>query len=483
MSVKRVVACVVAPPAATGGLAPIMASVFVAVIGLAAAVGLYAAFEWRSLFADGVHYFMSLLVTHDFVLVEPARRTVQVLQQLPTLLALWLGVVNLSVLAVVYGLTLQLLPLVLTALCYPVLPPDEKPLFIFPLAHYLLGTMAASFAPIVEGPVAAGYFWLLLFLILFARRRSALAAIVALALPALFLHETTVLLMPILALASGLQAREEVSPGRRYLFLLLAPWFAAITVVQAGFIVYPRSVERRQAALMTARVLFGIGGLNGVNVPAVLAGVAVVASTLCYRATAPATASRVVWIFGLFCAVAVLATLTCGLSGYLLAPGLQFAARNLPVGVSAPLAALLLAVRNRSAALRLHPPLLVVLLILVVGQAGWHAIAVQYWSLFTVDFRSVLASHRGYVPWREALADVSPGSAKRMERLDWGSWPNAELSILLAPRGRVRAIIGTADDLYWQPFDPRKPDELPRAAQFDYAIYLRALPGGTQSDK
>ena len=300
---------------------PSVAAAFALVVGVAFAVSIYAAFAWRSLYADGFLYFTEIIVSRSFALTEPARLTVHILQQFPTVLALHLGVAHLETLVVIYGLSLQTLSLVLTVACYPVLPREQKPLFLFPLAHYLFGTMAAAFVPIVEGPVAAAYFWLLLFLVLFGRGRGVVIAVVCLAPPALYLHETTILLMPILSVAAAVRARAEASRPMRGLFWLLAGWFMVIAIVQAGFIIHPRSDERRRDVLMTTRVLFGIGNLNGANVPAVMSIAAVAAAAAIYRLRAKGRASWwVVLTFAAFGAALLVATLVRGESGRLFAP-------------------------------------------------------------------------------------------------------------------------------------------------------------------
>ncbi|HZT86736.1 MAG TPA: hypothetical protein VFA12_02125 [Stellaceae bacterium] len=432
--------------------------------------------EWRSLYADGFLYFVRVLEHQGFALLEPARRTVHVLQQLPVVAALRLGVTRLETLALIYGLSLQLLPLALTAGCYPLLPRRDKALFLLPLAQYLIGTMAASFAPIVEGPVAAGYFWLLLFLILFGRGRLALAASAVLALPALFLHETTVLLMPVLALVCARRGRGEEGAAARGVYWALALWFLAVAVVQAGYIVNPRSVERRHDVLTTARLLFGVGNLNGINVPAALAVAAVVAGLVACRRGDSRAAWRPVWLFAGLSLALVLATLAGGESTRLFTPGVQFAARNLSVIVSLPLAALLLWSLRAPAgrALWMRPQAAALVVLLGLGQAGWHAVGVHFWSSFAADFRAVLAGHRGYVRWPEVIADMTPRQADRARRLVW-SWVNPVASLVLSPGGHVTAIIGPVDERGWRPFDPADPDQLPRAPQFDYAAYVAAL--------
>ena len=69
---------------------------------------------------------------------------------------------------------------------------------------------------------------------------------------------------------------------------------------------------------------------------------------------------------------------------------------------------------------------------------------------------------------------LPPAQATRLQHLDW-SWTNPLMSIVLSPGGRIGTVIGPSNERGWAPFDPTQPDQLPRAPQFDYAAYLRAL--------
>ena len=453
---------------------PVVAAVLVSVF----LVDLYAALEWRSLFADGVNFFLNVLENNGFFFIEPARRTVHVLQELPTVAALRMGVSSVGTLAFVYGFTLQMLPLALIAACYPLLPRHDKPLFIFPLANFLLGSMPAAYVPIVGGPVAAGYFWLLLFLVLFGRRRGVVATCIILAVGAAALHETMVLLMPILAVAAMLRSRSETSTAPRKLFVALAVWFAAITIVPAWFIINPTVPEQRHDVLMTAFELFGIGGPNGINVPAVMAVAAVAAMILivCWPGRRGQIGWLTVLLVGAFCAILDILTLNDGEGSRLFLPVLQFAARNLAVMDAAPLAVLFLWVHRRPALREqwMQPPVAALVLVLALGQIGWQALGVVYWDRFVATFETILTANVGFVPWRQALASMTPRQRRGTDRLSWG-WTNGQVSIVLAPEGRVSTIIGVSDEDHWQPFDPIRPDQLPVAPQFNYARYLRAL--------
>jgi len=62
--------------------------------------------------------------------------------------------------------------------------------------------------------------------------------------------------------------------------------------------------------------------------------------------------------------------------------------------------------------------------------------------------------------------------------LDW-PWTDPLLSIVLAPGGRVGAIVAAPKSyLGWQPFDPARPNALPPVPGIDYSLYLDALAKG-----
>jgi hypothetical protein len=83
-----------------------------------------------------------------------------------------------------------LLPIVLCALCWPILPQERKSWVIFPLLGLLAGASASNFAAIGEGAIAASYLWPLLFLFLFRVEHLIFQIVfLLLCIPALLLHE------------------------------------------------------------------------------------------------------------------------------------------------------------------------------------------------------------------------------------------------------------------------------------------------------
>jgi hypothetical protein len=310
----------------------------------ALALGIYASLEMRGLYADGANFLLRIIETKDFAIIEPARTTVHILQQVPVVLAVRFDLVDVYAASVVYGLTLHLLPLALVAACYPILPEGQKGFFAFPLLHYLAGTMAAGFAPVTEGATAAAYFWLLLYLILFGTERwFGRLVTAALALPVVYAQEAMVFLAPILAMAAAWRAcREPSSVGKAWLWSLVV-WFLAVIAVQIGSILDPRDLANKQSFAKQMRHFLWLVDGPGLNVPAalgILAGLAslAVAISVMLRAARERLMNRLTWLliaaFGLASLGLVIAT---AIGEIPLMPRVQFAARNHPTLLSFPL--------------------------------------------------------------------------------------------------------------------------------------------------
>jgi hypothetical protein len=88
--------------------------------------GLYAAFSHRGLFADGSYYLVKVVQQQDFYVVFPPRKLVQALQQAPVIPLVWMTTLSLADLGKVHSLSMLLIPILLCALCWPILPPERK---------------------------------------------------------------------------------------------------------------------------------------------------------------------------------------------------------------------------------------------------------------------------------------------------------------------------------------------------------------------
>jgi hypothetical protein len=455
-----------------------------AILVAALLLNIYASLAQRGLYADGASRLLGIIEHGGFILFETARQSIGALEQGPTVLALKFGVVDLYGLGVIFGLTLQLLPLAFVAACYPALPRQHRILWIFPLVFYLVGAQTAAFAPIAEGATATAYFWLVLILVTCrAQGPHGYVALVALAAPALYAHEVMVLLAPVLAAAAGLRATRERTVPACLGFGLLAAWFLVVAAAQIEFTVHPRDLTNRTSFIADMVEFRFIADAHGLNVPTVLGLLALaVSSGLCLQQARwpgrrPLAAAIVVG-FGTLCAAAAVGPL---LSDLLFWPALQFAARYYCAFLSLPLggAFLICAVRPHFCAIWAKPPVLAVMVVLAVGQFGWQATGTYEWSRLIDGWRTVLSSHRGIIPWQEARRALRPllpatGNDPVAKWAVFG-WTFPSLSILLAPNGKVASIIAAPSNVGWQPFDPGEPAQLPRSPLLDFSAYRKAL--------
>ncbi len=446
-----------------------------AILAAALAVHLCAALLLRGFYGDGAYIFL-LIVRHGGELVrsEAPRAMTHIVQQLPTYLALKLGMRDLIGLAMLYSLTMELLPWLFVVACYFVLPKAQKSWFVFPLFTYLAGMLAAAFEPLAEAPAVTAYFWFLLFLIVFrARSLPGQLAVVAAALPALRSHEVMVFLAPILAGACVWRARDAGSRPGRILFAAMALWFALVAATQLWFTIFTDETANRASFIASTLALRFIAAPWGINVPTVLGLLAtlVALAVLGLRWRFPSRAGR--WIAaGLLCGfagIALGAVVMTTRRPYFFQPSLQFEARNYAAFLSVPLAGLFFAamMRSRLRSFWTQTPLVAVLAILAAGQLGWHLAGLQYWASFLDKFGAVLAAHRGPV----ALAEAE---AEGLAPLSW-PWTYPALSIDLAPDGKVAAMIVPPPDGSWQPFDPTDPAAVPRSRLFDTSVYRQVL--------
>ena len=443
-----------------------------------------AAANFMVLFLDGSYYLFGVINQGKYISIEPTSQTVQWLQQTPVLLALRFGLHDLEALMVVAGLANLLLPLLLTASCYWILPKTQKAFFIFPLLHYLVGALASWMPTVTDAPPAVAYFWMLFYLLLFRSGTgwSALLCVLV-ALPALYLHEAMSFLAPFLIMAALWRFRNATSRFLKAVFLLLSGWFAFIAYAQLTAILSPRDTGNRSgflSQLLEWRWIYWDGINSTVVLSMVAAGLMlwVFIDNLRYagREAAPmvlAVRRAAPWLLGgATVALWVLLWVDARAYGF----DAQFAARAQAAFVTVPLATLVLvSLGNPAIQQAWRDRLLVVLLaILGLGILGGHGIGLARWADYVRDFQALLQDRTGFIPFAEAAAAVPPERRADFQRRS-STWTNPTISYLLSPQRRVAAIVGNnPDTLRWEPFNPCDPIKLPKGG-FETTPYLEAI--------
>lgn len=416
-------------------------------LGALSVIQLWAGLALRGLYADGAYYAAQLLLRQSFIIIEPSRFTSQVLLQAPVVLAMRLGFDHPPAVALAFSLATNLMPLTLSLISVWVLPKAERAYGLFPIFVFLSASMSAAFASVADGPTAAAYAWLLLLLLLFGPLTwPRLAAILALSLGALRLHEAMAFLAPILAFACLWRCRETPAGWARGILLLSALLIVLGGAIAVRDVLHPRMIANR-ASFFRDLADFGWLATGPVVSMAALAGcLAVLALPLAFfggRAWRVGMAGLAL----LFLAVAVAAILEPA------APASAFAARNNACLLTAPAMILLLALRLRPMALPhpATPALLCALLALATATAD--AAATIGWTRYTGAMRQVLASGQGVIAWDSALASLPAPEADRFRRYAW-PWTTPLMSLWLAPDPATTPLIANPPGIVWQPFDP-----------------------------
>jgi hypothetical protein len=441
-----------------------LARIFWIAVALAGASAAYAISGARDLVYDGSFYLLGISAHGAFQLFEPGRVSVQLLQQGFAVSGAWLGIHDLWTLGRLFSLGASGWPIVLTALCWFVLPRAEKSWIVGPLLNLVLAIPVTSFIGVGEGVIASCLLWLAFLLAWFHIDRSwgALAAIVA-AIACAFSHESAILCLVLIAALAASQVR-NVRGFARAAAIVVAVVTAAGSLYMVRWIVFPRSATERSDFLVSL-----LGGFLGTprapNLSALASLAAAPAILLSQNRRLRAAAA------GLCLALlALLLLLLVAMPGDTIAPSRFFAARGLPVALTTLIAFvfLLMKWRGLSPAQFANPPLLAVLFGLCVFQPLAQAMMTENWNAYVQDLREVLGTRQGIVTHTDAMHTLdADGTRFRRELLE--SWSVEPLSIVLAPHGRVAAVVEPAPMARWTPYRLDDPAALPQAPGLDWS--------------
>ena len=444
-----------------------LAALFWSAIGVSTLTAAYSALSARDLVYDGSFYLLAIAKDRNFHIFEPARLSVQVLQQIPAVFGARLGIDNLWTLGRLFSLGMSGWPVVLTALCWLALPRGEKNWIAGPFVNIIFAIPAASFIGISEGIIASCLVWLAVLLVMFrlAQPFGALMALVASTACAVA-HEATVLCLLLIGwLAAARFTRLQGFP--RFASALVAAFSATGAFYMALCIALPRSAVERGDFLVS--ILGGfVGSPSAPNVPAItgiLAALFIAVARLARRLST------------FVAATGVIAVLACGVvfafaPSALASPSRFFAARGLPVALTTMLSVLFVLLHRRGTIPRqpVTRPEISILTALIFSQALMQAAATNLWHDFVNDLRTLVTTKHGVIPHTEAMAALNPsGNRFRRELLE--SWSVEPLSILLAAGGAVRAVVEPAATARWVPYRFAEPQTLPHLPQLDWSHF------------
>jgi hypothetical protein len=430
-------------------------------LGLLLAAQIDAGIALRGLYADGVFYVARIYAHGGMAIVEPSRWTAQFIMQAPVAAGMAFGLDSTRDVALLFSLSTNLAPLLLTATCFWLLPQGERRFFLFPVFVLLGGSMGSAFASVADGATAAAYAWVLFFLLRFAPlTRGHAAAILVLSLGALRLHEAMAYLGPILA-ATCLR-RRSLAMGTQYErgLLVVAGLLALSSAVGLGYILLPHTPGNRASFVSDISSLrWFFATKQGLNVPALLGLLGLAAVAL--------ASWRPIQRFAVLAFVVVAAGVSVAVATGALpaAPAAAFAARNNGALLSLPAMGLCLFLAAHPArwpASLACPLLLGATLAFALAVADFRA--TRDWRGYIGVFETALRTERGVVHLAQVVRRLPPAQAEAIARFSW-PWTSGLMSLVLAPQLKIHAIIASPYTGGWEPMDPNRPGTWPSPFQ------------------
>jgi len=449
-------------------------NVFLLSITLSTATMLYAVSEMRGMFADGSNYIVHILASEDFYLLEPARKLVQILQQSLLILGIQFGVTDLPTLARLFTLGALGWPIILTASCWLVLPRGQKGWIIGPLINLVALCPMTSLAAIGEGMIASCLLWIIFFLVLF-RTQSIWGALLAISLTALgaVTHETAAIFFVGLAALAIMRMRDRSRVERLTQFAISAAaiWSACYLI---SVILHPRDLANRADFLIGILALAFVE-LHGVNLTAVATMVSCVSIFQIMRAQNKVKKTQPILLTSMSFFVLAVALLLF-LPEWTVTPVAQFSGRGLPVLGTTMLSFGLWAGWRSGVKpeFLLSKPALLVFCGLLLTQSVAQIMMTRQWANTLDMVTGIIERREGRVPWQTALETAAPRNPILWKEMIWYS-EIQPLSLLLAPQGRVHAVIDAPTSERWKPFQLDAPASLPKSRFWDAAPYAAAV--------
>ncbi|MCB8874689.1 hypothetical protein [Acidisoma silvae] len=395
----------------------------------------------RGLFADGCYYAARLWLQQGFVVIEPSRLTAQILVQAPVVLGMRLGATSPQAVALLFSLSTNLTPALLTGLAVLALPRDRLAYALVPVFVFLTGAMATAFASVADGPCAAAYCCLLFLLVAIAPLTPArLSLILFLSAGCLRLYESTVVIGPLLILACVSRARKTTGCARW--ILCIAALCLAIGSLHAAYdILHPRVPANRASFMRDLANLHWLWTAGAAHIPAIAGMLAFACLRLGMLPARYQIHSRI-GVIVLFAALAMAAVALPA------APISAFAGRGNACLVAAGLFGFVLATRNRSWQAGTKPRFAVMTATLLAVTVTIGNIRADLdWMRYRTALHTVLRQSDGLIAFPAA------GRTTILGRDSW-PWSSPIMSLLLAPEGEVRSILLNPTGSGPQPVDP-----------------------------
>jgi hypothetical protein len=457
-----------------------LALIFWISIATNSVASVYASIQARGLYSDGVAYLVGVYQDRWFLLFD-TRTVVQLLRQAPIVFASRYTSASLFECGQLFSLVMLTLPWFFCLLCWFILPKDQKQWILFPLLAALAGFMATSVHAVGEAAIAAGYEWLILFVLLFrAHQTPWLLLWIGIILPAFRLHEGTFTFLTVIVVAAVMAFRSARSRLQRAILGVGVLYLIGTIAYQIRWVIFPQFQHDRDAVvngLLHGEFLYYDGHFNLqlINGLVALLILTMLGVAWVREIDKPSkVASQVVivtWV--LFCIVSVIFATMVEQS---FAPFAQLQARYHPPLVGTLLASIMVGLLQYKASSRFltSGPVVFTILLLSTIQLVADLASTERWNAFVADLRVRLSISQGLIPWETTLHTGDARADINWQLIKIG-WVVPYFSIVYAPNGVVRAIINSPIGTEPLPFNPAEIKLLPPLKGIDYAPYEKSL--------
>jgi hypothetical protein len=397
----------------------------------------------KHLSADGVHYFCSILDSKDFTYIAWSRQFANYLTEWPLVLAVRLGINDISILIRWFAFGIYLPYLISFLICIYALRDENKALLLYFLASLVAINLSVDYVLAGEHHVMVNISWPIIFILL---RRNILTLMDGFLLWVLLiifsrLYESALIPALIYSVICFVRLYYYKSKEQKVIIVSTLSLCFIVSAISLYSIINPRDAANREYFIYGLIAPF-------INPEAMAAACFIVVYTIglilkSHRIIISAVSPLIIYaLFKLFVDHGVSAVVS-------------FASRTLSITLLPVLLIGAILVWYFKSELD-RTGILTFVAFITVMVAG-NLYNTNSWKDFRHEVKQLVKTHEGYIPIEETKLKDNPNR--------W-SWNNTELGLVWsAPR--VKAIILNQQNVRWEPFNPREKVILKNYLQYD----------------
>jgi len=410
------------------------------VAGLVTLAIIYFSLSHRHLYGDGANYFLQVLTAKNFFIPHYSRILATSLKEIFLVIAINLGVKNISLLSVIFGLNNFAPPVVGLGLSYLMIPEGKKSYFVFALTNFLFWFQNNSFHVNSEIHLVQACFWPIFFYFFFRENSKPFKTTIALLCSIVLIssYEAVIVILGLLSYSS-LRSKKGMS--------VFIPLFVFGILLNLYWILYPDD------PLRDSNWWYSIQFFSIFTFPPFWASVAILLILLWSSVSAKSLIQIKIGI-ALISALVVMGWPI--LFPELLHPNYQFRARLFNIIFPFGMASLVWWQKKKLEQVLSFPswPAIITTTIFIFFQLE----LTFYWNSYLNNLGAELSSNHGIIKYSETMLDKKPSLAQFRS-----SWTLPTMSLLLQAisKKEVNTLIQNEREDIWQPWDPKNKNTWP----------------------